>query len=73
MFFAGARDHIVQASRLHIFFELYVPERVEMFAKFLRQLPRLLWGQFADRFTNLRHAHTAILQRQRNADKENMI
>src|SRR5262249_10365826 len=40
---ASACDQCIQTSGLDVFCELFVPERVEVLAKFVRQSPRVLW------------------------------
>ena len=68
MFLACSRDQLVEATCFDIFFELFVPKRIEMLTKFPSELPSLLRRQLTDRFTNLSHrAHCLILHRQRSA------
>ncbi len=53
----GARfgDYAIEPTCFHILLKFLVPQPVEMFAKFLRQLPCLLWRKLSDRFADLSH------------------
>jgi hypothetical protein len=50
-FLARSRDHLIEPACLNVFFELLVPQRVEMIAQFFCQLP-CLGRQSLDRVSN---------------------
>jgi hypothetical protein len=56
VFLARSRDHLIEPTCLDVFFELLVPQRVQMIAQLLCQLPGLLRRQLLNRFSNLSKA-----------------
>ena len=53
MFFAGVSNQRVESTCRHVFFELLVPERVEVLAQLFRELPRFISRQLVNRIADL--------------------
>jgi hypothetical protein len=53
MLLARPRNHVIEPAGFHVFFELFVPECVEVLVELFRQFPSVVRWQLADRVADL--------------------